>query len=109
MIAPMKWIGDSLRGLSIMRRMQWMLSILAVVACLWSVASIHSHDDGMYALESACISCDLEDIASHGAAVIVALRSTPNLSHIEPTASQAALHVAVARVTDSIRAPPAFS
>jgi hypothetical protein len=109
MIAPMKWVGYSLRGLNTMRRMQWMLSMLAIVGCLWSVANVHSHDDGLHVLESACISCDLEDIASHGAAVTIALRSTPNLSYIEPVASQTALYVAVARVSAPIRAPPVFS
>jgi len=109
MIAPMKWVGDSLRGLSTMRRMQWTLSMLAIVGCLWSVASIHSHDDGLYALDSVCISCDLEDIASHGAVTAIVLRLRSKLSHIQPAVSQAARYIAVARASDSIRAPPVFS
>jgi len=103
----MNWIGNSLHSLNTLRRMQWMLSMLAVVACLWSVASIHSHDDGLHALDSACISCDFEDVASHG--VAVALCVPPSLSHIEPVAFQPALHVAVARTSAPIRAPPVFS
>ncbi len=105
----MKWVGNSLHGLNTMRRMQWMLSMLAVVACLWSVASIHSHDDGLHALDSACISCDLEDAVTHGAAVAIALCVAPNLSHTEPVASQPVLHIAVARASALIRAPPVFS
>lgn len=109
MVTPMKWIGDSLRGLNTMRRMQWMFSMLAIVGCLWSVASIHSHNDGLHALDSACISCDLEDVASHGKAVTVAFSLISNLSHIEPDAFQTALYAAATRLSGTIRAPPVFS
>ncbi len=109
MVRAMRWIGDSLRGLSSVRRMQWMFSMLAIVGCIWSVATVHSHDDGLHALDSACISCDLEDIVSHGAVAVAILRPASNLTHIQPAASQAIGYIAVARVSNSIRAPPVFS
>ena len=105
----MKWFGDSLRGLHAMRRLQWICSMLAVVGCLYSVASIHNHDDGLHALDSACISCDLEDVASHGAATSLVFAATANLAHIEPGISQAAAYVAVMRISAFIRAPPVYS
>jgi hypothetical protein len=92
-----------------MHRVQWMLSMLAIVGCLWSVASIHSHDDGLHALESGCISCDFEDVVSHGTVVAIAQRSTSNLSQIKPVASQSALNVAAKATTAPIRAPPIIS
>jgi len=109
MMRRMKWIGDNLRGLNSLRRMQWTLSMLAFVGCLWSVASIHSHEAGLHALDSACISCDLEDIVSHGAVVDVVASPLSALTSIEPIASQSALFIAAARASDFIRAPPVFS
>jgi hypothetical protein len=109
MIAIMKRIGEKLRGLNTMCRMQWMLSMLAIIGCLWSVAGIHSHDDGLHALESACISCDLEDITSHGAAAAAMQCSKSNISHNEPVVSPAAFIIAVRSATAPIRAPPSYS
>ena len=109
MIAPMKWIGDDLRGLNSLRRVQWMLSMLAIVVCLWSVATLHSHDAGLHALDSACISCDLEDITSHGATVTVAVAAAPGLSYIEQVIPPVTAYLAAARIAAPIRAPPVFS
>ncbi|RLL52233.1 hypothetical protein D8Y20_07455 [Mariprofundus sp. EBB-1] len=105
----MKSFGDSLRSLSAMRRLQWICSMLAVVGCLYAVASIHSHDDGLHALGGSCISCSLEDVAAHGAAPSVVFDATANLSHIDSAISQAAAYVAVASISALIRAPPFFS
>jgi len=105
----MKWFGDSLRGLNAMRRLQWTCSMLAVVGCLYAVASIHSHDDGLHALSGSCVSCSLEDVVAHGAAASVVFDATLNLSHIESAISQAAVYVAVASISALIRAPPVFS
>lgn len=109
MIAPMKWRELSLQGVKTMRRMQWMLSMLAVAICLYSVASIHSHDDGLYALDSACISCDLENVTSHSAAVSVVPARLSDLSDIEPAVSQVSLTIAATRSAAPIRAPPIYS
>jgi len=109
MLAPMKRFIDSLRGLNAVSRMQWMVSMLAIVGCLWSAGTVHNHDGGLYALDSVCISCDLEDLVAHGAAVTTTVAITSSLSHIEPAVSAAAYHVTAARAAASIRAPPFFS
>ena len=105
----MKRIEVSLNGVSAMTRMQWILSMLAIVACLFSVGSVHSHDNGLHALDSACISCDLEDLSSHGAAVTGSSTSTENLALIEPAVSMATVHILAAHKSAPIRAPPIFS
>lgn len=109
MIAAMKRSEVSLHGVKAMRRMQWMLSMLAIVACLLSVASVHSHDSGLHALDSACISCDLEDVTSHGAAVSALPTKALDLSDIEPAVSQQSITVEATRSTAPIRAPPIHS
>lgn len=109
MIAPMQWREISLQGVKTLRRTQWMLSMLAVAICLYSVASIHSHDDGLYALDSVCISCDLEDVTSHSAAVSVVPARSSDLSAIEPAAFQQPAAVVATRSAAPIRAPPIYS
>ena len=109
MIAAMIWSELSLHGVKTMRRMQWMLSMLAVAICLYSVADIHSHDDGLHALDSACISCDLEDVTSHGAAVSAVPTRSLDLSDIEPAVSQQLITVESRRSATPIRAPPISS
>jgi len=109
MIAAMKRSDINIFGTNAMARLQWTLSMLAIVACLFSVASVHSHESGLHALDSACISCDLEDVTSHGATVIAASATTENLSSIQPVAIQASGFTAVANSAASIRAPPLFS
>jgi len=93
-------------SLSAMARMQWTLSMLAIVACLFSVGSIHSHDSGLHSLDSACISCDLEDLSSHGATVAASPASTENISFIEPAVSMAEVHITAVDKAAPIRAPP---
>jgi len=102
----MSSISASLQHLNAMQRMQWMLSVLAIVACLYSVDSVHSHEAGLHSLDSACISCDLEDGSSHGATFADASTSTENLAFIEPAASLAVVHVAAAKNRTHIRATP---
>jgi len=109
MIAAMKRSEVSLHGVNAMRRMQWMFSMLAIVACLLSVGSLHSHDSGLHALDSACISCDLEDVTSHGAAVSALPTKSLDLSDIVSVGSQQSITVAATRSTTPIRAPPIYS
>jgi len=109
MIAAMKRSDINIFGTNAMARLQWTLSMLAIVACLFSVASVHSHESGLHALDSACISCDLEDVTSHGATVISASATTENLSSIEPAASLAFVHITAVKNSTPIRAPPTHS
>jgi len=83
--------------------------VLAIVACLYSVGSVHSHEAGLHSLDSACISCDLEDVSSHGATFADASTSTENLAFIEPAASLAVVHVTASKNSAPIRAPPTHS
>ena len=83
--------------------------MLAIVGCLYSIASIHHHDDGIHALDNACISCDLEDITTHGGSVSAALQHATDLSHVVPTVSQSSITVALTRSATPIRAPPLYS
>jgi len=94
---------------SVIPRMQWMLSMLAIIACLYSVGSVHSHEDGLHALDNVCISCDLEDVSSHGAACSDASTSKENLALIEPAASLAVGQITAAKNSTPIRASPALS
>lgn len=101
----MKW---SALNLKVKGRMQWMLSMLAVVACLFSIASIHHHESGFHALDDACISCDLEDVSSHGVVLSIVSRETGGLSCIMPDQFRSSLLIASVSNPDSIRAPPAL-
>lgn len=83
--------------------------MLAIASCLFSAAAIHSHDDGLHALDSHCISCDLEDVTSHGAAITAVQIAASNLSQIVPAAFQAAQFIAVGSPATAIRAPPFYS
>jgi len=102
----MKWTGANLNA---MRRMQWMLSMLAVVACLWSVGSVHSHDAGLHSQDSACISCDLEDVTSHGTLFSSYSVATENLVLIKATDFWSERHVTAVKNSAPIRAPPNLS
>ncbi|NWF37417.1 hypothetical protein F3F93_11775 [Mariprofundus sp. KV] len=105
----MQWSEVSLHGVNLMRRMQWMLSMLAIAVCLFSVGSLHSHESGLHALESACVSCDLEDVTSHSAAVSVAPTQSLDLSDITSAVSKQSITVAATRSATPIRAPPIYS
>ncbi len=109
----MKRFGSSFGSSSLTQgstqRMQWMLSMVALLLCLWSVASVHSHESGLHTLGDSCISCNLEDVTAHGSGITLVVQPNPNLSFIEPTRSFAALRAAAARAAAPIRAPPLFS
>ena len=41
--------------------------MLAMLGCLLAASQLHAHEAGLHDVDHACISCDLEDIVSHGA------------------------------------------
>ncbi|WP_072659551.1 hypothetical protein [Mariprofundus micogutta] len=92
-----------------MHRMPWGLSMLALVACLWSAGSIHSHEAGLHSAESACISCDLEDISTHGAALSVSAAVTEPPFMLEPVAFQPSMFIVKTGSSLLVRAPPSIS
>ncbi|NWF38882.1 hypothetical protein F3F96_07005 [Mariprofundus sp. NF] len=105
----MIWSEVNLKGVNTMRRMQWMLSMLAIVVCLFSVGSLHSHESGLHVLDSACISCDLENVTSHGAAISAVPTKSLDLSDVAAVVSQQSITVATTRSSAPIRAPPIYS
>jgi len=109
MIAAMKRVAANIRALNSMHRMQWLFAVLAIAGCLFSASAVHSHEDGLHALGSHCISCDLEDVTSHGATTAVRQATIPNLAQIEPAAFQRTFFIAVRSSAASIRAPPFYS
>jgi len=108
-MAAMKRLATKIRAMNSMHRLQWFFAMLAIAGCLFSVATIHSHDDGLHALESHCISCDLEDVTSHGAVVTLLQAVAPTSSHIEPLVLKAAVVIAARPAGAPIRAPPFYS
>jgi len=79
-----------------------------MLSCLIAASQLHAHEAGLHDVEHACISCDLEDIVSHGA-----VTSSFHFAIVPETETDNA-PVSFTRVCGdhyayAIRAPPALS
>jgi len=50
-------------------KLKFVLSIVALLGCLMAAAEVHAHETGLHDVEHTCLSCDFEDVVSHGVAV----------------------------------------
>jgi len=76
---------------TLLKQLQWLLSALAIVVCLYSTSSVHYHEAGFHAAGTGCISCNLEELTAHGSI----LSKTP--SH--PSHFEEIPHIALARIS----------
>jgi thiamine monophosphate kinase len=79
-----------------------------MLGCLLAATQVHAHQSGLHDINHTCISCDLEDIAAHGAAPTATFALAVQASDIEVhlyTSCVSATHLSFS----SIRAPPLFS
>ncbi len=96
-------------GVGAARGLKWFVAMLAIFGCLLSATVTHSHDHGIHGHETECASCDLEDVLSHGAAVVVSTCDLPDLSHIDSIDIDKKAYIRIAVSTALIRAPPVKS
>lgn len=80
--------------------------MLALIGCLLAAASsLHAHEQGLYDIDHACISCDLEDMSAHGALPAAAAVAAPQV--LSARTESVCTHIATADpVRLPIRAPP---
>jgi len=70
-----------------------------------AASQLHAHETGLHDIDHACISCDLEDVFSHGA-----IPSSPFSLKTQPVESKTAAYTTytytISQSFSSIRAPP---
>lgn len=85
-----------------------LLNMLAMLGCLLAASQLHAHETGLHDVDHACISCDVEDIAAHGAAPTAFFLFQQQLLTTEVFVCLSSLPVQVTAF-GTIRAPPYFS
>jgi len=95
-------------GLELIGKFKLLLGMLAMLGCLLAATQLHAHEAGLHDIDHACISCDLEDVLSHGAvpALLFSLNAQPAESVITAYITHA---YTVSQSFSSIRAPPLHS
>lgn len=91
---------------TLLKQLQWMLSALAIVVCLYSTSIVHYHETGFHAAETDCISCNLEEVTAHGS---ILSKSPAHPSHFVEAAHKALVEISFAKAVDIVfeaRAPP---
>ncbi|MFC1536701.1 hypothetical protein ACFL19_00440 [Pseudomonadota bacterium] len=89
-------------------RVKLLLSTIAMLGCLMAASQLHAHESGLHDIDHACISCDLEDVVSHGAVTSAIFSLEMALQESEDVAY--ASHACTSLLSfSSIRAPPSHS
>jgi len=79
-----------------------------MLGCLLAATQLHAHETGLHDIDHGCISCDLEDVLSHGAVPETVFSLKADM-HIAEVAFYAGYNHSARSSFISIRAPPLHS
>ena len=96
----------TLLELSLVNKFKLLLSMVALLGCLLAASQLHAHEAGLHDIDHICLSCDLEDVASHGIAP-ENLSSLTVLLQDSLATSQNRCFKVLCQSFSQIRAPPA--
>jgi len=89
-----------------LKSFQVVLSTMAMVVCLYAASSLHQHESGYHALQSNCVSCDIESLVTHGVAASHINLKTPNFISIPYSSDSPRLINTSISLAYTARAPP---
>ena len=85
-----------------------LMSLFAMLGCLLAASQLHAHEAGLYDVDHACLSCDLEHVVAHGA--VPATAPTSSLQMPDTCVGSENNYISFAEYAfQQIRAPPTCS